>query len=142
MSYIDKCSIPVVWCGKGEIPSRKSNDEKYYIRRGTSHECMQIGFGAGMYSEKKKDLDPSSLQNIKYVGETYDNNFKKEGISSIPSLLKHISSHTPLQNKILLNRVFRKKDGPVDSRAYNSTLMFVFKKGIKELPPCLKISKK
>ena len=56
MSYIDKCSIPVVWCGKGELPPRKANDEKYYIRRGTAHECMQIGFGAGMYSERKKDL--------------------------------------------------------------------------------------
>lgn len=142
MSYIDKCSIPVVWCGKGDIPTRKSGDEKYYIRKGTTHECMQIGFGAGKYSEIKKGINNNSLQNIKYVGETYENNFKEKNIDTILDLIKYVSSHTQLQIKLLLSSVFKKKGGGTDMRAYNSTLMFVYKKGIKDLPPCLKITKK
>jgi hypothetical protein len=139
MSFIEKCSLPTVWCGKGEIPARKSTDEKYYVRRGTPTECMKIGFGAGMHSEKKKLLDPSSLQNIKYTGEVYENNFFRENIRNIPQFIKFVSENNSSSIKKLLDKVYRKKGGIIDKRAYNSALVFAYKGGHRNLPSCLKI---
>jgi len=139
MSYIENCSIPAVWCGKGNIPSRKHEDEKYYIRRGTPYECMKVGIGAGIYSERKKDISSHSLQNIKYIGDVYENNFKKENIHNLEELLEYMGTHSIPQIKKNLIRVFTKKGGIVDQRAYNSTLMFVYKRNFKDLPPCFKI---
>jgi hypothetical protein len=140
MSFIEKCSIPTIWCGTKNMPQRSLNDEKYYVRRGTPTECMKIGFGAGMYSEKKKLLQPDSLQHIKYTGDVYENNFKREGIKNIPEFIKFISENSEQSIKKLLNRVYKKKGGVLDQRAYNSALMFAYKKGYQKLPPCVKIN--
>lgn len=143
MSFkIEDCAIPTLWCGnKKIIPTRNKSDEKYYTRKGTPLECMKQGFGAGVYTEKKKHLDKKSLQNIKYVGETYENNFNKKNIYVLEDLLSYASTHTAQQIKKLLTVVFKKKGGVLDQRAYNSTILFIYKNGISSVPQCSKISR-
>jgi hypothetical protein len=143
MSFdVDRCSIPTVWCGSKSMPSRKKGEDKYYVRRGTPHECMKIGVGAGIYSERKKGIPATSLQNIKYVGEVYEKNFMKKRIRSLNELIKYASTHSSADIKKTLSSVFKKKGGAIDQRAYNSTLMYIYRRGIHELPQCLKISSK
>lgn len=142
MSFrFEDCSIPTLWCGDGEMPSRGKNDESYYYKTGTLSSCVKKGYAAGMYETLKKNLSSSSLQNIKYIGETYELNFKDEGIKDIPSLVRVIRSSTSSEIRDLLEYVFTKKDGKLDERAYNSTLMFLYKNGVDSriLPSCRKI---
>ena len=134
-----KCAIPTVYCGNGPVPKRKDNDDTYYSGLGTPYQCMQKGFGAGMHSEKNKSLPKNSVQNIKYVGEVYESNFKKRNINTIDDLVEYASSHEEKEIKKLLKKVFDKHNGILDQRAYNSTLLFLYKKGIQQLPSCVTI---
>lgn len=133
------CVIPTVYCGnKKKIP--KSEKGVTYARKGTSYECLQKGYGAGYYSEKAKHLKPSSLQRIKYVGDLYELNFKKRKINTTTSLITYSKTLSNEELKLFLGEVFLKKDGVVDMRAYNSTLLYLYNNGVYEnLPPCTKI---
>lgn len=138
MSYIDSCAIPTVYCGtKTTLPPRIPNQEYYYTRNGTPYECMKKGIGIGIYSLKNKDIGPTSLRKIKFVGEKYEENFKKIGITSIIELMDYDTDSKILEN--ILTKVFTKKNGQVDVKAYNSTLMFMYKANVKNLPACKRL---
>lgn len=130
----DKCVIPKIWCGKGTMP-------KGYLKTGTRSECIQVGFGAGMYSERVKHTPSNSLQKIKYVGEKYDARFKLKGIKTTVDLLNFATKRTKLQIKALLEYVFTRKSKGIDKRAYNSTMMYLYSHGIAaaKIPQCIKI---
>jgi hypothetical protein len=133
---VDRCAIPTVYCGSGAVPERKKGDDKYYTGVGTPYQCMQKGFGAGMYSEKNKSIPKTSVQTIKYVGEVYERNFKNHKINYLEDLKKYANSHNEEELKELLKDVFDKSGGILDKRAYNSTLLYLYKNGVENLPQC------
>lgn len=135
-----ECRIPTVWCGDGEEwPASKKGDEIRYYRVGTRSECMKKGFGAGAASERSKYLPKSSLQNIRYVGAKYETNFGDNGIQTISHLRHYAKHHTREELDGLLREVYKKSNtGAFDTRAYNSTLLFLRKNGTSRsrLPRC------
>ncbi len=136
---ISECAIPAVWCGNGNPPNRKSEDQVYYHKTGTRYECMKKGFGAGMYSEKKKNLPQDSLQHIKYVGDVFEQKFKLKGINNTKKLRRELSKKTSHEMAAILKGVFTRKGGVVDKRAYNSTVVYLYQHGIGNVPKCMKI---
>ena len=141
MSFdITECAIPVLWCGNGAIPTTKRGSKKRYYKKGTAHECMKVGFGAGMNKERKKNLPPTSLQQIKYVGEVFEDNFRRSKINNLPALRKWVNGKSAESIKSLLTKVFTTKKGSIDKRAYNSTLMYLNKQTNATLPRCSRIS--
>lgn len=133
------CAIPTVYCGKNkQSPKKVTGENYYYVRKGTSYECMKKGFGAGMGEERRKNLPSNSLQNIKYIGPVYAQNFASKGIKTIANLIKFAQTKGI---KKLLHQVLKKSNGILDTKAYNSTLLFLYKSGsIKNLPRCKKIT--
>jgi len=131
------CAIPSVYCGNGNSLPERTND-KYYTRKGTQYECLQKGIGTGMAIERTRGLPNDSLQQIKYVGVVYEANFKKLKIQNTTQLI----NYSKVSNKAteeLLRRVFIKKGGVFDEKAYNSTLLFLYNKGLNNLPQCIKL---
>lgn len=126
-----KCVAKKVWCGKGPIPHGDA-----YSRQGTSFECLQQGFGAGKYSEKEKHLPFDSLQRIKYVGETHEASFKKQRISNLGDL-ERLSKRRPRDLEKVLEKVLTKKDGKIDTRAFNHVLMWLEDQGAKITLECI-----
>lgn len=140
MSFkLQECSIPVIWCGNGDMPKKKVSSDTHYYKTGTRYECMKKGFGAGMHTERKANLPDSSLQNIKYVGDVYEERFKSQNINTISQLLNYSLKSTPRQIEALLREVFKRKKSGVDQRAYNSTLIYLYRHGNGNLPKCSKI---
>ena len=140
MFDLDRCTIPTVYCGTKKSVPKKTKNNTRYVRKGTNYECMTKGFGAGMAMEKLKKLPLNSLQRIKYVGETYELNFKKKNVNNIDQLINHIRNLKKEKVSTFLKSVFRKKDGVIDQRAYNSTLVFLYENGVHaNLPQCSKI---
>ena len=134
----EECIIPGVWCGNGPI---KDADKNKYSKAGTPYECMKKGFGAGYHTERAKHLPATSLENIKYVGEVYDSNFRDEGIYTISQLVTYAQRHTKQELDDLLARALIKKNKVIDERAWNSVLVYLNDKGIADnkLPACKKI---
>jgi len=135
MSFeIEKCAIPTVWCGKGAPPKRKGL--KWYSKTGSRYECMKKGFGAGTVAEKRKHLPDNSLQQIPYVGDVYEKKFKRNGISNTGQLLQEAQNRSRTGLRTLLQRIFTKRRGGLDKRAYNSTIVFLYQHGIGHVPSC------
>lgn len=130
-----RCKIPVLYCGdKEELPEEGPSENEYYARKGTSGECLKKGFGAGMYSERNKNLPNTSIRNIKYVTEVQEENFKSMGVKNLSQLKKEAKKGNfkdTLKAVLLKNGVF-------DKRAYNSVLLWLYNHGTdeKELPTC------
>jgi len=140
MFNLNTCTIPTVYCGTKKTIPKKTKNNTRYVRKGTNYECMTKGFGAGMATEKLKKLPLNSLQRIKYVGETYESNFKKKNVNNTDQLITHIKTLEKEKVSTFLKSIFRKKDGVVDQRAYNSTLVFLYESGVyTNLPQCSKI---
>lgn len=137
----EKCKIPTVYCGKKSVvPKAKKSDDFYYTRAGVPYECLKKGFGAGFNVSETQNLPDNSLRKIKYVGETYTQNFSNKNINDLDDLLKYSNTHNKPVLEKFLKTVFKKKDGVLDKRAYNSTLMYLFTHGTKKsLPSCKKI---
>lgn len=137
----DKCLIPTVWCGEEEDPPNKIDrkNNTIYTEGGTRGQCLQKGFGAGMHSEKAKSLSQTSLQNIKYVGEKFEEKFKSKGIRDLPSLANWCRTKNEAQVKKLLSEVFKRSNGIIDYRGYNSTLLWLNTSGLTEIPSCKKL---
>lgn len=133
----EECNIPTMWCGNGPVPQGNK-----YNKAGTPYECMKKGFGAGYYTEKAKHLPASSLENIKYVGEVYNSNFRDEGIYTIDHLITYSKRHSLRELEDLLSKTLVKKNKVIDERAWNSTLLFLNDKGVEnsKLPRCKKIN--
>ena len=127
----NKCLIKSIWCGNGNIPNKN-----IYYKIGTSYECMQKGYGAGMYNEQKKYIGKDSLKNISYIGPVMESNFKKNGINNLTDLkkLKNVKSVD-----MLLSNILQDNKGRLNLKAYNSVLLYLYDKKIidsTKLPPC------
>jgi hypothetical protein len=135
-----KCIIPTVYCGKSKVIP-KNQDGSIYVRRGTPNECMMKGFGAGSKIEKLKTLPKNSLQQIKYIGDVHEKKFKGYGIHTTTQLISHIKKmKSSSRVEKLLKNILLKKDGVIDKRAYNSTLLYLYENGVYgNLPSCIKI---
>lgn len=138
-----KCLLPTIWCGKGPLPTsaekrvdRKNNVK--YVKEGSKEECVQKGFGAGMFSERAKSLPDTSLQKIKYVGETYEKNFKTVRIETTLDLLTFARGSPTKSILDLILKVTTKKDGKIDHKAYNSILLWLYNNGVdsSKIPSC------
>lgn len=140
MSFnIDDCAIPSVWCGKGNPPKRKRGDAKYYSKTGSRYQCMQYGFGAGAATERSKRLPKTSLQHIKYVGDVYEKKFKDKKIATLAALVSYMNNRTSNTIEKLLKGVFTKRNGGLDKKAYNSTVLYLYGRGKTNVPKCSKI---
>lgn len=135
---LSKCSIPTYWCGSGdELPPEK--DGRRYVRKGTPTECLRIGVGVGKYTVLRERLPPTSLQQIKYVGDKYEEKFRRYNISSLSHLVNYAQTHSPTDLQKLLRAVYTKSSKVVDLRAYNSTLSYLYQRGVLRLPQCVYI---
>lgn len=132
------CYIKTVWCGKGPRPREIRNNKKY-TGKGTSYQCLRQGLGAGMYTERKKTLAASSLQNISYVGDVTERKFRARNITSIPQLLMRMRGMDANGKKNFLRLALRKEEGGFDGRAYNSILLFLNTRNIRRLPECKRL---
>lgn len=136
---LSECDIPVVWCGKSDKPPKKTKDGSYYYKTGTRHECLQKGFGAGTHIERNNNLPANSLQQIKYVGEKHEKDFKKAGIKTTDDLRKEMRGRTTSEMEKILKRILVKSDGVLDARAYNCVIVYLYKNGVGAVPACKKI---
>ena len=128
------CIIRKIYCGDGQLP--KDTADKKYSRKGTSYECMQRGFGVADWQHRKKGLSKTSLQQILYIGPIYEANFKKKKVYSITTLLKIMATKSAIEKKDLLTAGCKRKNGSIDQKAFNSVVLFLHQRGIKNLPPC------
>ena len=143
MSFLlGDCAIPTVWCGKSATPPKtKPRDMIRYTGPGSRYECMQKGYGAGMYGEKKKGLAKTSLRQIKYVGEVYETNFKRNGISTTTQLISKLKGQSKAAIQNIVKRSVTKKGGVVDRKAYNHCLALFIHSRVKgeKFPSCYRI---
>lgn len=135
MSYdIDRCIVKRVWCGQADgIPK---GDKKKYYKVGTRYECLKSGFGAGMYTEKRKALPPKSLQQISYVGPKMEKKLKKRGIENTKQLISKLKEMTLGEKRTLLKATLKNANGQLNSKAYNSVIFYLYENGVLELPNC------
>lgn len=136
---LSDCDIPTIWCGDSDKPPKKSKDGSRYYKTGTRRECLSKGFGAGMHKERGENLPAKSLQQIKYVGEKHEKDFKKAGIHDTDDLIKQMRKRTTLEIEKILKRILLRKDGVLDAKAYNCVIVFLYKNGIGGVPSCKKI---
>jgi hypothetical protein len=134
MSFNKKtCQVPEIWCGDDDdLPSG-------YTKVGSRVECLRRGFGAGKYSEIRKNLPANSLQQIKYVGEKFEKSFIAIGIKNLTQLKKEMGSKTSSQIKTIISKIATKKDGAMDVRAFNSIILYLYENGIGNVPQCIKM---
>ncbi len=131
-----KCAIPTHYCGNSTTLPKSNDDHYYYVDFGTRNECLKKGFGAAKYQELLKTLEKKSLQNIKYVGEIHEDNFKKYKIKNTRDLVSYANKHNI---EHLLRTILIKKDGRLDGKAYNSILLFLDDNNVENLPSCKKL---
>ncbi len=134
------CIIPEIWCGEAATPPKKK--DTIYYKTGTRYECMKKGFGAGTHIERKNYLPATSLQQIKYIGEKHDANFKAAGIKTQKQLVSQMQLKTTSQMETILKKILTKSDGVLDTKAYNSTVVYLYRHGIASVPACSKIKVK
>ena len=148
MAFNEKaCAIPKIWCGEKDVYPKGYQEDSYYYKVGTRHECLKQGIGAGTYTERKRNLPKTSLQQIKYIGEKHEENFVSAGVKTIDGLIKKVTGMAPSQIKPFLEGVLskettttaRKKKVVVDTRAYNSVLLYLYRHGVTNLPGCKKV---
>lgn len=137
---IQECAIPTYWCGEADTPPASKDPLIRYLRAGTRSECLRIGVGVGKYGTLKSGLPPTSLQQLKYVGDAYEKKFKAAGVNNTTELLEFARTRPISEIEKLLKRVLTKSNSVVDARAYNSTLVFLFRNGVGDLPRCTRIT--
>ena len=129
-----RCKIQTVYCGNSKkLPSSNEEKDQVYKRKGTPYECLKKGFGGGIQSMKK--YPANSLLKIKFLKEKDEKLFKKEGISNLSQLLAKVKKMTPKQISSLLKKCLTS-----NKKAYNMTLLYIFRKSIISLPSCLNIA--
>lgn len=133
---INGCKIPEIYCG-AQNPMPYSGDAySYYTRVGTGPECLKKGIGAGIYLEKKKNLSPVSVQNIKYVGDKFEKNFTDKGINTLNQLVNYIAGKSEAQIKKFLDEVCLQSNGVINKKAYNAIIIYLSMNGHYNLPKC------
>lgn len=131
-----QCVIPGIWCGSGAMPQNTAT--KRYSKAGTPLECLQQGIGAGTHIERRKYLDDTSLQTIRYVSDVHEAALIRQGIRNTDELIMYCKAHNGNDISSLLRRVLSKKS-QLDVRAYNSVLMFLYTHGVRTMPSCIYI---
>lgn len=131
------CVIPELWCGEASTPPKKKGT--IYYKTGTRYECMKKGFGAGTHIERREYLPVGSLQQIKYVGEKHEKDFKSAGIKNVQTLASQMKLKTTAEMEAVLKRILTKSNGVLDTKAYNSTVLYLYKHGVASAPSCKKI---
>ena len=130
----NKCIIRKLYCGNGKIP--KDTSDKKYSRKGSSYECLKKGFGIADWNHRKKNLSKTSLQQIPYIGPVYENNFKKNKIYSLTSLISKLKNLNLINKKEIITKCCTKSNGGIDQKAINSILLYLHSHGVKNLPSC------
>jgi hypothetical protein len=125
-----------LWCGKTEMP-RGIKDNKLYYRNGSSSECLKVGFGAGIYSEKRRHYAPDDLRQIRYIGDKYTSNLSKIKIKTTTQLISKMKTLTVQEKQKILQKALTKEGGILDKRAYNSVLFYLHLQGVSRLPQCI-----
>lgn len=133
----NECAIPTTYCGDGPVPRFVRGDDVYYTGRGSRAECLRKGIGVGAAKEREKDLPGNSLQRIKYIGPKYEENLVSEGIRNTSQLMNEIRRDVDGTFDKIKRAL--SKGGNIDYRAYNSVLMYVYRAGGTNLPPCKKL---
>jgi len=133
---LDRCKIPTVYCGMQDKQYPYYDKNNKYVRQGTQSECMRKGFGASMAIQTKKSLREDNLQQIRYVGTKFNDNFIAEGIRTIPELLNRARILSiPFLDR-LLRKVFTNANGTLNGKGYNSVILFLYDNGLRNLPEC------
>lgn len=135
----EECAIPRVWCGEAKTYPKGIKDDGYYYKVGSRYECLKAGIGVGLATEKSKAAPATSLQRIKYVGEKHAESFKKAGIKTLKDLTREMGKKTSTQIATTLKKILKKKNGPLDTRAYNSTVLYLYRHGVAGVPACIKM---
>jgi hypothetical protein len=128
------CIVRKLYCGDGTIP--KDSASKKYSRKGTSYECLKKGYGTADWEHRKKNLTKTSLQQIMYIGPVYETNFRKKKIYSITSLIKKTENLSVKEKREVIAAGCKRKNGSVDQRAFNTVVLFLHERGVKNLPVC------
>lgn len=131
-----KCYIPTVYCGNKEKQYPYYENENKYIRKGTTEQCLKKGFGAALAQENKKRIPLDSLQQIRYVGVKFEEDFKENGIHNIPMLIQFVKDNSVDQIDNLLTTIFTNSNGTLNTKGLNSTLLYLFKNGNSNIPQC------
>lgn len=137
MFNVHDCAIPEIWCGKGPPKKRGS---KWYYKTGSRYDCLKKGFGAGSAKERRKNLPENSLQQIRYVGDVYERRFKQSRVATLDQLIREAQSRSKSNLQTFLKRIFTRRKGGLDKRAYNYTILFLYRHGIGHVPSCIRIT--
>ena len=133
-----RCVIRKLNCGNGKKPTDTA--AKKYSRKGTQYECLKKGYGVADWAHRKKGLSKFSLQQIPYIGDVLEANFKRKKIYSIKSLTTKMRPLSAADKKKMLLQACKRKNNSVDYRALNSVLLFLHGRGVKTLPNCKVVS--
>ncbi len=114
------CTIPQVWCGKGPVPNNLK-----YSEAGTPFQCLRKGFGAGSGIERNKYLPSNDLHRIPYLRPAYIAQLNGSNINTLTDLRNHFVDLTRERQRQFLERVTRKLNGEVDTKAYDSILNYL-----------------
>lgn len=131
------CAIPSVWCGKRDTPKGIVKNIKYY-RKGSPYECVRKGFAAGSYKMEKNSLPKNSLRQIKYVGVGYEEKFIENDVDDLDKFIQKAFVTSKKDIEKFLKFIFKNKKGLLDKRAYNSTLLYLYHRGV-DVPNCSRI---
>ena len=133
MSFVkSKCVIRKIYCGEKPIPHDTATVK--YSRAGSSYECMKRGYGAALANTRQ--LTTKDVRNIKYIGDAYAKNLKRKRITSLNTLVSKTKNMTAAEKKALFMSCCKKSNGIVDHRAVNSLIMYLYEKGVDQLPAC------
>lgn len=136
------CEIKTVWCGDTQRPINKTNNNGLkinYTRDGTRGECLKKGIGAGLSQEKSKYLSKISLQQIPYIGDTFEGKIKDYGIYNINDLQNFLKRQNDKQIETFVNNVTTDKKGRINSNAFNSLIWYIYQNKFADdnfLPQC------
>ena len=86
-----------------------------------------------MAMERKKGLPTTSLQQIKFVGPVHEGKFKKSGVATTTELISKMRVKTAAEIAVFLKKI------GLESRAYNSTIIFLYRHGNANIPACKKL---
>ena len=139
MSFDTKrCRAGIAWCGNGPVPATSKTADSYYTHKGSPQECLRLGVGVGLATERKKNLTPRSLQHIKYVGPVMEASFRKKRVATMGGLIKRVETMSRDDTRVFLKSVLVRSNGSLDKRAYNSVLLFLHRSGVGDLPSCIR----
>jgi hypothetical protein len=124
------CSTKPIYCG-----SKSSFSTTKYSRKGSPYECLQKGFGSGLWSEKVKHLPKSSLQHIPYLNIHIEKRFASFDIHTLSQLKSFMRKLSKLDKQTFLFDMCT-HSGKLDFKAYNSIILFLYDNSIQSLPDC------